>query len=361
MDIFGEGQYPVSVDYLIALQEFAAEKGVSANRLLANTGLSPSVLVRRGSRIGHLSMDQVVRNVDEALNDPLFPIEYGKRLTISKHGELGYAAQSANTLREAAFLIEQYFNIRSGGGEEFQYIEHEEYVAFRIWPISGEISLPVLRFQMLSTLFSIETIGRWLAGVPANVTVPSQMLFSFAFPWPVPVNYLSPGLVLHFDQPVNELRLAKSLMGRPLTQANPDLAQVARLECEGEAARLKELNSIVWQVREYIHANLGKPTTLEPVACALGVSPRTLKRRLQEAATTFQDIKDSERFRQAMHRLEMSQDSLETIGYELGYSDASNFAKAFRSWSGISPGEYRERVMNSVNSASAAQSLTKET
>ena len=129
----------------------------------------------------------------------------------------------------------------------------------------------------------------------------------------------------------------------------------------GVEARLKELNSIVWQVREYIHANLGKPTTLEPVARALGMSPRTLKRRLQEAATTFQDIKDSERFRQAMHRLEMSQDSLETIGYELGYSDASNFAKAFRSWSGISPGEYRERVMNSVNSASAAQSLTKET
>ncbi len=351
MEIFGEGQFPVSVDYLVALQEYAAERGVPPQQILEHTGVPVSVLVKRDARIGHLAMDRAVHNVQKALNDPFLAIAYGKRLTISKHGGLGYAAQSASTLWEAARLIEQYIRIRSGGGEEFELVERDDHACFRIYPLDGSTHSQVAQFHIMSTLFSIETIGRWIANVAQDASVKTEMLFAFDFPHEIPERFLSPGLHVRFNEPVNELRFSRAFMDRPLPQASADLSAIAREACELELERLNALHTIAGVVRHIIRDNLGKPMTLESVAESLNMSARTLKRRLHDAGTSFQHIKDAERFRRAMTRLESSADSLEVLAEELGYSDASNFAKAFRNWSGVSPGEYRERVLKSQTGA----------
>jgi AraC-like DNA-binding protein len=74
----------------------------------------------------------------------------------------------------------------------------------------------------------------------------------------------------------------------------------------------------------------------------LPLSGRTLRRRLKEDGTTYEDIVDDLRGALTEHYLDRGDMSLEQIGLMLGYSDASAFRRAFRRWHGMSPAKYRQ-------------------
>lgn len=73
-------------------------------------------------------------------------------------------------------------------------------------------------------------------------------------------------------------------------------------------------------------------------------SPRTLHRRLAEAGSGYHDILDDVRRRLAEEFLRNIGLSIEEIAARTGFSDASNFRKAFRKWTGELPAEYRRRT-----------------
>jgi AraC-like DNA-binding protein len=81
----------------------------------------------------------------------------------------------------------------------------------------------------------------------------------------------------------------------------------------------------------------------EEMAERLHLSPRTLHRRLAEAGTGYQEILDGIRSRLAVEFLERTRLSVEQIAERSGFSDVSNFRKAFKKWTGQSPAYFRER------------------
>jgi AraC-like DNA-binding protein len=68
-----------------------------------------------------------------------------------------------------------------------------------------------------------------------------------------------------------------------------------------------------------------------------------LKRRLAEQNTTFGDLLDEVRQRESLQLLLNADRSIEEIAARVGYSDPSNFRRAFQRWTGLSPTEYREK------------------
>ncbi|MBL8659724.1 MAG: AraC family transcriptional regulator ligand-binding domain-containing protein [Rhodospirillales bacterium] len=82
--------------------------------------------------------------------------------------------------------------------------------------------------------------------------------------------------------------------------------------------------------------SLGAPT-LNAVAEAGGLSPRTLQRRLSECGRTYSDLVEDARFDAAKRLLRRNDLRIVDIALELGYSDAANFTRAFRRWSGSAP------------------------
>lgn len=83
------------------------------------------------------------------------------------------------------------------------------------------------------------------------------------------------------------------------------------------------------------------PLKIDGVAQAAGISTRSLQRRLAGAGTSFSDILTRVRVSRATQRLAVSHLSIAGIAAELGYSDASNFSRAFRKVTGVSPVSYR--------------------
>jgi AraC-like DNA-binding protein len=83
--------------------------------------------------------------------------------------------------------------------------------------------------------------------------------------------------------------------------------------------------------------------SLDITAEILGITPRTLQRRLKSAGLTFQEVLDQLRYELALPLLKDKQHTLLDVALELRYSDAAHFTRAFRRWSGMSPREYRQQ------------------
>ncbi|QGJ68623.1 Transcriptional regulator, AraC family [Planctomycetales bacterium 10988] len=86
-----------------------------------------------------------------------------------------------------------------------------------------------------------------------------------------------------------------------------------------------------------------KPPTLKQVGSMLDVSPRTIKRELKSAGTSYRGLLDRFRFDVAVEMLSTSRLTIREIASELGYSGTNNFVRSFRRMTGTTPGQYREQ------------------
>jgi AraC-like DNA-binding protein len=115
--------------------------------------------------------------------------------------------------------------------------------------------------------------------------------------------------------------------------------RLASVQLERELAALTE-GALVTEIRAQL-AREGGPPTIEEVARALRVSPRTLKRRLAELGTTFSELRDDQRRQRALLLLDDRNLSISDVATRLGYTELPNFTRAFRKWTGMTPAAYR--------------------
>ncbi len=137
------------------------------------------------------------------------------------------------------------------------------------------------------------------------------------------------------------LSFSKQLVDAPLTHANPELARINDQAVVDYLARF-DRNSITMQVRTKIIEGLHDGTPhQESIAHSLNVSLRSLQRKLNNEDTSFKTLLETTRRELALHYIRETHRSLGEITYLLGFSEPSNFTRAFKRWTGVSPIEYR--------------------
>ncbi|MFP1682886.1 helix-turn-helix domain-containing protein [Alloalcanivorax sp. C16-1] len=154
---------------------------------------------------------------------------------------------------------------------------------------------------------------------------------------------------LRFGAARNGIEFSPALLGQPLPGARP--AYRRRLEYRAERLLLQRQREggVVARVRERLSAGLGLSQgalTVERVAADLGMTPRTLQRRLREEGVQFARLRDQVRMRCACQRLLESGCDMQALALYLGFSDTANFYHAFKRWKGCAPGEYRRRALS---------------
>lgn len=90
------------------------------------------------------------------------------------------------------------------------------------------------------------------------------------------------------------------------------------------------------------------PMPFEKVAAALGMLPRTLKRRLAEAGATFSELVEKARCERALLPLRSRSPAIDDIAERFGYSTVSNLGRAFRRWTGMTLREYRREARDGL-------------
>lgn len=150
------------------------------------------------------------------------------------------------------------------------------------------------------------------------------------------------GCGVRFDAPGNVLVFEQADLARPFVTHNADVLAIVAPQLEAELAEQLASRSFREHVKVTLKRTLaGQRPELRTVARELGVSARTLQRRLTDESVTFQQLIAEARRELARHYLQHSALELNETAYLLGYEDANSFFRAFQQWEGTSPGEWR--------------------
>lgn len=341
----GDGEYSISSDYLVTLSEQAFERGMAIGELLQGCGLSSEVLLLQDVSIGHRSFLQAVSNFQKIDNNLWSALEGGRRMTLSKHGYLGYAAQHSRSLSEAADKLYRYVSTRinfvalESGQMHPEMNERSDRAMLCLRPL--EPQHPAMRYVCLSLLSCLDTLcrqilGRGAAHLASHITMQGE-----APNCPPPA--LPGGSKISFGASVYSLSWPNSILDLPLATRDADLAKLAEARCENDLRRSLSSQRLSSRVLAQLQRSQGELPTIDDVAARLNMSTATLQRRLKTEQCSYQQLKDEFRQKRARELLKQAV-SIELIAEQLGYSDASNFAKAFKTWTGLPPSVYRQQL-----------------
>jgi AraC-like DNA-binding protein len=269
----------------------------------------------------------VMDDMAQTLNDPLFGIHTALAQNAGPFPFLEALASSAETVKDGLTLLIQYQKPAGGWSEYSLEVLHEEVLLHHRFTDGG----PGLgRHGNEYNVASMLLIG---CAATADKLRASRVWFAHSRHTHAEAveAYFGPREVI-FDAGENGFALDSQSLDTPLRTANARLLA----ELKGQPDR-PFLESVEQATRTSLQGN--KPH-IAVVAKALHLSPRTLQRRLAESGTTFQQVVD--RVRQTYARLYLRQArlSLDEISYLLGYTRLAAFDRAFKRWTGTTPGQF---------------------
>jgi AraC-like DNA-binding protein len=128
----------------------------------------------------------------------------------------------------------------------------------------------------------------------------------------------------------------------PFVTSNAELLAMLAPQLDEELKRHNGQESFPERVRATIQKKLsGRRPKMHDIARELHISSRTLQRRLQDAGYSFQQVLEEARHQLARHYLNSSLLELNETAYLLGYEDSNSFVRAFRTWEGVPPAQWR--------------------
>lgn len=147
---------------------------------------------------------------------------------------------------------------------------------------------------------------------------------------------------LAFNAQEDAYILKRDILSLPLKESTPELSTEFERLAEALVSRLGPKASFVDDVRAAIGEELiSGAASEEKVAKRLGVTARTMHRRLVEDGASFRKVKDELMMRRAEKLLSQQNVTLGEICYLMGYSEPANFNRAFRRWTGLTPNKWR--------------------
>jgi AraC-like DNA-binding protein len=334
----------VAISYLQLLLEIGADRGLAPEAMLAGVPISPELLHLPGARMSPLQWGQAVMRAMSLCNEPGLGYECGLRMRPTVNGFLGYATMSCGSVREAMELAARYIEARQRGFS--MRLSHSGDHA--IVEVRQNHPIPALRsFFYEHILVGLARGATTILGVE-----PEPWRFEGVelwFDWPEPpyhTRYARRLPPVRFGRGANLLRFPAQMLELKPVLADPQASRQAIELCERELAQLGGAgDNIVLRVcAELVAAPGGGYPDQEVVAAKLGISTRSLVRRLREDGSGFQQLLDEARRRDACELIERSPLSLAEVAARLGYTNPANFTRAFRKWTGESPSAYRQRL-----------------
>ena len=326
----------VPTHYLNSFIGFAEAHGASRQELLNEAGVSQKTLEDPDARIEYEQFKLLIQQAVARSGDPALGMRLAGQLPITTHGLLGYAAMSSETLEEAFSFLTRFVPTR---------------IPMLIAELSVHEGIATLRIEEAALLGEVRAIilETAVGALHAAARFLTHGEFEFEelrFPYEEP-DYVEEyrkafGCRLVFGAEAVELRFAAQLLKTRLPLADEAAKKLAAKRCEEELLAIESSDDLEQRIRVQLLKIDGPYPSLDHLAKTFGLSPRTMRRRLRNAGTSYKAILSSVREDLAIQYLRTTRWTIYQIADRLGYSDQSNFGRAFRSWTGKSPQEFRD-------------------
>jgi AraC-like DNA-binding protein len=313
------------------------EAGFDIDQLLARAGIKPEQLAVPGARLPQDQFARLIARLTRETRDEFWflcgrPIKPGSFRMMCR-----LLIRCAN-LREAVRIGCQFYHLLV---DDFAVRLSEGPEDASLY-VTDKIDQPTRRRMVNGAiLFFAYGLMCWLVGRRLPLITVHYVFSEQSFSSEVEPFYRAP---MFFDQPRTEIRFDAQLLDLPIMPDEDRLRRFLASMPNALLLRYRDDSSMAERVRAILRRNLKRSSSLEDVADMLAVSQQTLRRRLiEEENCGFQEIKDKLRHDVAAHLLTKSRLTLEEIALSLGFSELSTFHRAFRRWTGLSPGEFRDR------------------
>ncbi len=315
---------------------FAATLGVDKETCLLGTDISEEQLGDGEALITRSQEMKLIENLILALPDePALGFRLGLQYNVSTFGVWGFALRTKRTLKEATAVALRYLPL-STAYCRMEQIEEPGVFGVRVdpSPIPSHLRQFLLERDIATGINLLKELS--LAGIKVATA-------EFEGPAPTYADHIEQlcGVKPLYNSARNAMTVSLEEADRQLPTYDAHLVRIMEDQCRQQLQR-RQATGLAGKVRQQLLGPLGLVATLEEVAEALAMSPRSLRRKLEQENTSFRHLQEQERRKIACQLLRHSDMKLDEITYHLGYTDTASFSRAFRRWEGCSPGDYRK-------------------
>lgn len=310
---------------------------VDRDALLRSIGLERSGPVDPAYRIADTDYYAFLEQAAAADRDATtLPLRAGAAMRCDDYGAFGFAWKSAPTLRGSYDRAERYALVLTSVST--YEVEPTDDGAFMHLHRAGERRLG-LRLSNEASLASIASISRQVSTRPFQ---PIAVYFKHRAPASTSQHEAYFGCPVHFDAERDALLVATDTLRTPNKLGDPSISRFFDTYLTAELTTLDTTIPLDRQVRDYVSTSLSEGIpVLSDAARHVGMSGRTLQRRLAEQGMSYQTLVDDARRHLAMRLLRQTDVSLIEVAFMTGFSGQSAFTRAFKRWAGLTPGSFR--------------------
>lgn len=307
--------------------------------LLHSTQLSTQQLMEEDTLLTAQQLLRIFENALVLAKHDSFGLRFGRRLTPTTHGAMGFLAHSSPNLLLAIEAFQTYlptrvYFIRLALHREGDFLRCELHFDLDISPAVHRVLTECVLVILLDT-------AEFIVGRPVDEA--SISIAHSAPCYSAEYDQYFPGDVT-FSATQTCLKLPISLCYIPNASANAENYVLAQQQCESMLAQLNTNQRTEYQVQKMMLSQPPGTLTEEEAAAALFISKRTLARRLKKEGTSFRQLRDKILSQLAGDHLRCSQLSVDAIAALLNYTDRANFLRAFKRWFQMTPSEYRRQI-----------------
>jgi len=325
----------IAICFVAAALERVRASGLDVASLLGRVGLSPGLLQVPQARVSAKQYGELWRLVALTLDDEFFGQD-SRRMKAGTFAMICHAVLKCKSLGQAlerslrfyALILDDIAGKLVRRGAETAIELHEKAPGGRV-------------FAHEVLLMLVHGVSCWLVGRRIPV-----LRAQFSYPEPAHgAEYRSMySTQLSFGAEHTELVFHSTYLDLPIVQNEQSLKEFLRTAPENILVKYKNASSLGARTRRRLRQSLpGSMPEFETLAAEMNITAATFRRRLHDEGTSYQAIKDQLRRDLAISYLTHSRRSAMDIGLELGFSERSAFHRAFKKWTGASPGEFRRR------------------
>ncbi|MCY1283233.1 putative HTH-type transcriptional regulator [compost metagenome] len=311
----------------------AEQRGLDTSALLADLNLSPAVLNEPRARIAPEQFTRLTQRIWDSLEDEF--MGFGRQR--SKPGTFAmacYALIHCPTLEKAWTRGMLFYGLFEDAPQISLQRDGDS-----VWLVFDDSQLnDPDHFLTESLLLIWHRLGSWLIGQRIR-------LLETTFSYPEPAHSAEYDLIFpaprRFGAERTSLRFQARYLDMPLLQDERTLKQFLQNSPADLLARPDGGDSLTSQIRRLLGRDCTHWPDLDSVARQLHTSQQTLRRHLREEGTSFQELKDHLRRDLAIYHLGRDTLAIQDIAEQLGFSEPSAFHRAFKKWTGLTPGAYR--------------------
>lgn len=332
--------YEIPASAAFKFIDAAASAGVSREALCRAAGLDPSALEEPDDALPFAQLLALCEAGARLTGDAAFGLHVGERTDVKAYGLLGYVTINSRTFGEALARVIRFQQIRTNA-VEFSLDTEGGGRAHLSYLYRADAAPDERRHESEEMLSTMIRVGRELTGVEWS---PFEVHFEHEGPRDTSEHERIFRAPVLFGRPVTKLVFDASVLQLPLVGADTTLGSLLERHAEESLASAPRRKLFAGRVHRLIEEGLpAGEARVELVCRRLGVSPRTLQRRLREEGTSFQESLEGVQRSLAESHLLKPEVAICEVSHSLGFSQPSAFHRAFRRWTGLTPREFRRR------------------